>query len=82
MQLTDGSLLKTRAYVDGRWIDADDGATFAVTNPATGEVVAEVAQCGGRETRRAIEAAEKAQVEWRQKTADGARPTCCAAGST
>ena len=69
MKLSDISLLKTRAYVDGRWIGADSGETFKVTNPATGEVVAEVARCGGDETRRAIEAAEKAQVEWRKKTA-------------
>jgi succinate-semialdehyde dehydrogenase/glutarate-semialdehyde dehydrogenase len=69
MQLTDGSLLKTQAYVDGKWIDADSGETFDVTNPATGETVVEVARCGGDETRRAIEAAEKAQVLWRQKTA-------------
>jgi succinate-semialdehyde dehydrogenase/glutarate-semialdehyde dehydrogenase len=69
MQLSDISLLKTRACVDGRWIGADSGETFDVTNPATGEVVAEVAKCGGDETRRAIEAAEKAQVEWREKTA-------------
>ncbi len=69
MQLTDGSLLKTQAFVDGKWIDADDGATFAVTNPATGEVIAEVAKCGADETRRAIAAAERAQIGWRQKTA-------------
>jgi len=69
MQLTDTALLKTHAFVDGKWVDADSGETFAVTNPATGEVVAEVARCGGDETRRAIEAAEKAQVEWRKKTA-------------
>ena len=69
MQLNDASLLKTQSFVDGKWIDTDSGETFAVTNPATGEVVAEVAKCGGKETRRAIEAAEKAQIEWRQKTA-------------
>ena len=56
MQLTDGSLLKTQAFVDGNWINANNGETFAVTKPATGEVVAEVARCGGDETRRAIEA--------------------------
>jgi succinate-semialdehyde dehydrogenase/glutarate-semialdehyde dehydrogenase len=69
MQLRESSLLKTQACVDGAWIDADDGATFAVTNPATGEAIAEVARCGGEETRRAIEAAERAQIDWRQKTA-------------
>jgi len=69
MKLTDSSLFKNRAYVNGQWIDADDGETFAVTNPATGETIAEVARCGGDETRRAIEAADQAQIEWRKKTA-------------
>ncbi len=69
MQLNDASLRKTQAYIDGKWIDADDGETFVVTNPATRKVVAEVARCGGDETRRAIDAAEKAQVVWRGKTA-------------
>ncbi len=69
MELRDTTLLKTQAILDGRWIDADNGETLPVTNPATGEVVAEVAKCGADETRRAIEAAEKAHVEWRQKTA-------------
>jgi succinate-semialdehyde dehydrogenase/glutarate-semialdehyde dehydrogenase len=69
MQLTDSSLIKTRAYVNGRWIDADDNETFSVTNPASGEVVAEVAKCSGDETRRAVEAAERAQIKWRQTTA-------------
>jgi succinate-semialdehyde dehydrogenase/glutarate-semialdehyde dehydrogenase len=69
MHINDSELLKIQAFVDGSWIDADDGATFAVTNPATGAVIAEVAKCGADETRRAIEAAERAQIEWRQKTA-------------
>jgi succinate-semialdehyde dehydrogenase/glutarate-semialdehyde dehydrogenase len=69
MQLSDSSLLKNQAFIAGRWIDADNGETYAVTNPANGETVAEVALCGREETRRAIEAAERAQVEWRQTTA-------------
>jgi succinate-semialdehyde dehydrogenase/glutarate-semialdehyde dehydrogenase len=69
MKLTDNSLLRTQAHIGGKWVDADSGENFAVTNPANGDVVAEVARCGGDETRRAIEAAEKTQVEWREKTA-------------
>ena len=69
MKLSDQALLKTQAYVDGRWIDADSGATFPVLNPATGEPIADVAKCATAETRRAIEAAEKAQVSWRAKSA-------------
>ena len=38
LSLSDPSLLKSQAYVDGQWIDADDGATFPVTNPANGEL--------------------------------------------
>jgi succinate-semialdehyde dehydrogenase / glutarate-semialdehyde dehydrogenase len=62
-------LLRTQAYVDGRWIDADSGATFPVLDPATGETVAEVPRTGAAETRRAIEAAERALPAWRGKTA-------------
>jgi succinate-semialdehyde dehydrogenase/glutarate-semialdehyde dehydrogenase len=42
LSLSDPSLLKNQAYVDGQWIDADSGETFPVTNPANGELVAEV----------------------------------------
>jgi succinate-semialdehyde dehydrogenase/glutarate-semialdehyde dehydrogenase len=69
MQISDKGLLKTNAYIDGQWADADSGATFDVLNPASGEVIAQVAKCGTVETRRAVEAAEKAQVGWKQKTA-------------
>jgi succinate-semialdehyde dehydrogenase/glutarate-semialdehyde dehydrogenase len=69
MQISDQGLLKTQAYVDGKWIDADSGETLAVINPATGDTIAEIAKCGTAETRRAIEAAERAQKEWRTRTA-------------
>ncbi len=58
-------LLRTRAYVDGAWVDADSGETFPVVNPATGETIAEVPRMGAAETRRAIEAAEAALPAWR-----------------
>jgi len=57
IQLSDQALLKTQAYINGQWLDADSGATVPVTNPATGAVIAEVAKCSTAETRRAIEAA-------------------------
>ena len=69
MMLQDTSLLEGRAFIDGEWIDADSGESTPVTNPATGEVIAETAKCGTAETRRAIEAAEKALPGWRSKTA-------------
>ncbi|HBD32341.1 MAG TPA: succinate-semialdehyde dehydrogenase (NADP(+)), partial [Cupriavidus sp.] len=68
MQLKDPSLFKQLAYVDGQWIGADSGATFDVTDPATGEVIARVADLGAAETTRAVAAAEVAQKAWAAKT--------------
>ena len=67
--ISDQGLLKTQAYIDGQWVDADSGETVPVTNPANGEVIAEVAKCSTAETRRAIEAAEAALPGWRGRTA-------------
>ena len=69
MQLADSGLLKTRAFIDGNWVDADSGATTPVVNPSNGETIAEIARCGAVETRRAIEAASRAFEEWRERTA-------------
>lgn len=69
MQLANSNLLRTRAYVDGLWTDAAGDARIPVTNPATCAVVAEVTRCGAAETRRAILAAEKAQLDWRRRPA-------------
>jgi succinate-semialdehyde dehydrogenase/glutarate-semialdehyde dehydrogenase len=56
------------AFVDGKWITADNGATFPVTDPATGEALAHVASLGAAETARAIEAAQVAQRKWQTKS--------------
>ena len=66
--LKDPSLLATKAYLAGAWLDADDKATFAVTNPARGDTIAQVADLGRSETARAIAAAESAQKEWANRT--------------
>lgn len=66
--LKDPSLLATKAYVAGEWIDADDGTSFEVTNPARGDVIARVPNLGRAETARAIAAAAKAQKEWAART--------------
>tara|TARA_R110001599_G_scaffold353231_1_gene590951 strand:+ start:22856 stop:24316 length:1461 start_codon:yes stop_codon:yes gene_type:complete len=69
LSLSDKSLLKNQAYVDGQWIDADSGERFAVTNPVNGEVITEVAKLGQAETARAITAASVAMREWARKPA-------------
>ncbi len=68
MQLSDQSLLKTKAYINGEWVDGEGGGTFAVTDPATGESIADVASCGTAETRRAIESAQAAMLTWRKRS--------------
>jgi succinate-semialdehyde dehydrogenase/glutarate-semialdehyde dehydrogenase len=62
-------LIRSSAFVDGRWVDADGGETFPVVNPATGETIVEVPRLGTSETRRAIEAAERALPAWKARTA-------------
>jgi succinate-semialdehyde dehydrogenase/glutarate-semialdehyde dehydrogenase len=58
-----------RLYIDGKWVEADNGRTYGVINPATEEVLAEVAYGGRTEARRAIEAAHKAMPGWMKLTA-------------
>jgi succinate-semialdehyde dehydrogenase/glutarate-semialdehyde dehydrogenase len=67
--LNDPTLLKQLCYIDGQWQAADNGATLAVTNPASGETLAHVPLAGAGETRRAIAAAAAALPAWRKKTA-------------
>ncbi|ALY86975.1 NADP-dependent succinate-semialdehyde dehydrogenase [Pseudomonas aeruginosa] len=69
MQLKDSSLFRQQAYVDGAWVDADNGQTLKVNNPATGELIGSVPKMGVAETRRAIEAAERALPAWHALTA-------------
>ena len=66
--LKDPSLLVEQAYIAGEWVDAADGKTFAVTNPARGDVIANVADMTREDARRAIEAAAKARHEWAART--------------
>lgn len=62
-------LLQAQAFINDEWCGADAQKTFAVKNPATGEIIAQVADLGVDETRRAITAAAQAQGAWAQKTA-------------
>ncbi|OZB06577.1 MAG: succinate-semialdehyde dehydrogenase (NADP(+)) [Idiomarina sp. 34-48-12] len=60
------SLVQTNAFIDGHWIPTDK--RFVVTNPATGETLAEVADGDATLAERAVEAAHKALTHWREKT--------------
>jgi succinate-semialdehyde dehydrogenase/glutarate-semialdehyde dehydrogenase len=68
LALNDSGLLKTDAYVNGKWREAASKARFDVLNPATGAVIASLPDMGVDETREAIAAASVAWPAWRQKT--------------
>ncbi|MBB6307859.1 NAD-dependent succinate-semialdehyde dehydrogenase [Xanthobacter tagetidis] len=59
------TLLREQMLIGGQWVGADSGEAISVTNPATGEVIGTVPRGGTDETRRAIEAADKAFAGWR-----------------
>jgi len=67
--LKDSSLLHREAFVNNEWIAAGSARSFPVKNPADNEILAQVADCGVAETRRAVAAAEAALPGWRAKTA-------------
>ena len=68
MKLKDEALLRRQSYVDGDWRDARTRARFPVRDPATGEMLAEVADFDAADARGAIEAASRALPAWRART--------------
>ena len=67
--LKDSALLREAAFIDGGWCAADSGETIVILNPANGSRVGAVPLMGASETRRAIEAAARAQPAWAARTA-------------
>ena len=67
--LKDMRLFRQQCYINGQWVDADDGSRLTILNPANGALVGTVPKMGLTETRRAIETAHEAFKIWRQKTA-------------
>src|SRR5438067_1151385 len=69
LALKDRKLFRQQCYIDGTWVDADSRKGTPVLNPASGEELGTVPRMGAAETKRAIEAAERAWPAWRAKTA-------------
>ena len=69
MRIQDSDLLREQCPIGGEWVEAHSGARLEVTNPATGETIAQVPNLGARETRQAIKAAQEAWGPWRALTA-------------
>src|SRR3954454_6988434 len=59
---------KHQNLIGGEWVDSSSGETMEVLNPATGEVIAEVPAATAEDVDRAVQAAKKALVEWRETT--------------
>ena len=69
MQLRDMNLFRQLCYINGGWVPARTAATIPVDNPATGQILGAVPNCGRDETSEAIEAAAAAFADWRARTA-------------
>ena len=69
LTLRDSKLFQQLCFIDGTWTGADSGETIDVGNPATGVKIGTIPKMGAAETRRAIEAANRAYPQWRAKTA-------------
>jgi succinate-semialdehyde dehydrogenase/glutarate-semialdehyde dehydrogenase len=61
------ALMRVDNFIDGQWLPAQSGRRFAVTNPATGELIVEVADSGACDARAATDAAARALPEWRAR---------------
>jgi succinate-semialdehyde dehydrogenase / glutarate-semialdehyde dehydrogenase len=70
LTLQDPGLLRDACLVDGTWCAADNGATLAVHDPASGALIGHVPDMAAAETERAIAAAARAFDGWRVRTAD------------
>jgi len=66
--LNDPSLFKEEAFINGAWTKSISGKAFAVTNPASNELIANVSNLGPQEAELAITAAEQAFQGWKNKT--------------
>ena len=69
MQLNRPDLLRTQAYINGTWTESHCGCTFDVDNPADGQLVECVADCGKEDAERAVRAAHAAFPAWSGSTA-------------
>jgi len=67
--LADPALFRQACYIDGAWVQDDSAGVMEVDDPATGRIIGTVPRLGAADTRIAIEAAARAFIAWRQKTA-------------
>ena len=68
-EIKNQDLFIEKAYINGKWVDADDNSTLDVLNPVNQEIIGHVPNCGATETNAAINAASVAQKQWKQTPA-------------
>ena len=73
---------KLQNFIDGEFVDPADGATEDVTNPANGEVIAEMPLSTEEDVDRAVAAAKRAFDEWSVTPAGRARAARCSGSPT
>lgn len=79
--LKDSTLFVEKALIGGAWLSAGSGATVAVDNPATGDVIGQIPDCDASDTQAAIAAAVEALRTWRLTTpAEQGKPLAEARG--
>ena len=66
--LKDPSLFKEEAFINNQWVKSSTGASFPINNPATGEIIAQVANLGAADAEKAIAAADQALTKWKAIT--------------
>ena len=69
LEIKNQGLFIEKAYINGKWVDADDNSTLDVLNPVNQEIIGRVPSCGATETNAAISAASVAQKKWKQTPA-------------
>ncbi len=70
MKIKDDDLFRQQCYINGEWMDAGTGETFPVTDPANGAQIGSMPALGKEDVQKAIEAADAAWAEWRNRTAE------------
>ncbi|WP_417795093.1 NAD-dependent succinate-semialdehyde dehydrogenase [Terasakiella pusilla] len=69
LTLSNPDLLKSQAFINGQWVDANDGSILEITNPADGSLITTVPDMGAAETSDAIDKANAAFNDWKARTA-------------
>lgn len=63
--LRNPKLFRQACFINGNWVESDSSKTLTVRNPFDGNALGHVPECGEKETKRAIQAADKAWAEWK-----------------